>query len=530
MQFDCARCEELLLDFAYGELDEVTSAAFRRHADSCARCGASLADVRTVREAFSMLPLESPPPTIDAKILAAVDQRFSELDERKRAAQRHESRSIVAKLFDVFRVAALRPQYAMAMLLVLVVGIGLLVAPQMRMTEQAAPGVAPTLIGSGGPELEPAPMPPGAAMPATTETTSHEERSTLEEGNLRQATGGLDDSADGFVADALPDQAAERPAADDLQLRAAGGEQLAREDGRAARDRAPLTLAAPSAPAAAPAPERMITRGMRGGGGGQGDLDEDSSGRLGFTQTPREAEVRSADAPAHAGPADGVRAEAARRSQSWAAPPPPAPAPQSQQAQAPLLVPQQSAPSTGSTGSAYGPAPARRAASQREQQQAGGGPSGLGGAAAASGGQDAYSSGMTAYRAGQYRTAIPELERAVARPGLSSDALATAHYAIARSYHQTGNLAAAASRYVDLMQRFPAYRTNADVNWFAAECYRQLGNTERAEQYYRVAEQSGRYAERVRAKRVQMNTRRRAAPASDAVEAAEPADVNSAAH
>ena len=100
MQFDCTRCEELLLDYAYGELDEVTAAAFRRHADSCARCGASLADVRVVREAFSMLPLETPSPTVDNRILAAADLRLNELDDKKRTLQREDSRSLLGKLFD----------------------------------------------------------------------------------------------------------------------------------------------------------------------------------------------------------------------------------------------------------------------------------------------------------------------------------------------------------------------------------------------------------------------------------------------
>ena len=36
---DCEKCEPLLLDELYGELDELTSAAVRRHVGGCARCG-----------------------------------------------------------------------------------------------------------------------------------------------------------------------------------------------------------------------------------------------------------------------------------------------------------------------------------------------------------------------------------------------------------------------------------------------------------------------------------------------------------
>lgn len=297
MQFDCARCDELLLDFAYGELDEVTAAAFRRHSDSCARCSAALADVRVVRETFSMLSLEAPSPMVDARILEAADLRLSEIDEKKRAAQRHESRSIVAKLFDVFRVAALRPQYAMAMLLVLVVGIGLLVAPQMRVSDEAAPAVAPSVVATRGPEFAPLPAPAAAPTTVTADQSLSvsdgrdrlaqpvlPEPRTAEEQQNAESAG---DVAHGNLSGARGRQsvdAAGAPAREPV---------LAERSAR--RERAPVTLAVPT-PQAAP-PSRMLTRGG-GGAGGNRDFDDEDSGRLGYTQTP--AEERPADGPRRA--------------------------------------------------------------------------------------------------------------------------------------------------------------------------------------------------------------------------------------
>ena len=36
MEVDCQRCDEGLIEFLYGELDETAIAAFERHLDGCA--------------------------------------------------------------------------------------------------------------------------------------------------------------------------------------------------------------------------------------------------------------------------------------------------------------------------------------------------------------------------------------------------------------------------------------------------------------------------------------------------------------
>ena len=67
---DCEKCEELLLDELYGELDEVTHAAVRRHMAGCARCSGLLAGMRATRKLAAM-PLEPVPAGLEERILDA---------------------------------------------------------------------------------------------------------------------------------------------------------------------------------------------------------------------------------------------------------------------------------------------------------------------------------------------------------------------------------------------------------------------------------------------------------------------------
>ncbi|MBL8678364.1 MAG: zf-HC2 domain-containing protein [Myxococcales bacterium] len=68
----CEDCQNLLLDLAYGELDEARAVEVRAHADGCAECGASWAKLSRGRTAAAMLPVAlAPAPS--AALLAAID-------------------------------------------------------------------------------------------------------------------------------------------------------------------------------------------------------------------------------------------------------------------------------------------------------------------------------------------------------------------------------------------------------------------------------------------------------------------------
>jgi len=70
---NCAACQELLLDLAYGELDEARAAQAQAHLAGCAECRAELAKIRATRSMFGagVELVEQPGPAFDARILAA---------------------------------------------------------------------------------------------------------------------------------------------------------------------------------------------------------------------------------------------------------------------------------------------------------------------------------------------------------------------------------------------------------------------------------------------------------------------------
>lgn len=108
---DCEKFENLLIDELYGELDEVTSAAVRRHAAGCARCGALLSGLRATRK-VAALPVEEPSEDLEDRILSAVREQQKVLPFRARFAM------------AVSRAGAwaMRPQTAMAAVFLVVIG------------------------------------------------------------------------------------------------------------------------------------------------------------------------------------------------------------------------------------------------------------------------------------------------------------------------------------------------------------------------------------------------------------------------
>jgi hypothetical protein len=173
---DCEKFDEHVIDALYGELDELTAAALRRHVESCSRCAAIFANLKSARD-VSTLPLEEPPADLEERILTA-----------ERAVQR--SAPWHKKLMRAAAWAgshAMRPQLAMAALFMFVIGSSLLLlrakpgtfapvsvsergapseaeaaanAPAQRPQSRSAPGAADKGRGEGKAD---APAPPAAA-------------------------------------------------------------------------------------------------------------------------------------------------------------------------------------------------------------------------------------------------------------------------------------------------------------------------------------------------------------------------------
>lgn len=112
---DCEKFDLQVMDALYGELDELTAEALKRHVEGCPRCGAVWSGLKSTRSAVT-LPLEEPPMGLEARILAAektVHHRAPWYRKIMRAAAWAGSH-------------AMRPQLAMAALFMFVIGSSLL--------------------------------------------------------------------------------------------------------------------------------------------------------------------------------------------------------------------------------------------------------------------------------------------------------------------------------------------------------------------------------------------------------------------
>ncbi len=128
---DCERFDKISLDLLYEELDELTAAAARRHLHHCTRCQGIFSRMNATRE-VGIVPLIEPPAGLSARILEAERHAHKALSPRAR----------IGRTISVLAGYAMRPQLAMAALLLLMVGSSLVflrVRPgerdQIRVTE-----------------------------------------------------------------------------------------------------------------------------------------------------------------------------------------------------------------------------------------------------------------------------------------------------------------------------------------------------------------------------------------------------------
>ncbi|HEX7453332.1 MAG TPA: hypothetical protein VF294_13650 [Polyangiaceae bacterium] len=111
---DCEKFDRIVLDLLYDELDELTSAAARRHMEHCTRCRGIGAGLRATRE-VGVLPLVEAPEGLERKILEAEQQATQLLPFGKR----------LGRGLSLLAGYAMRPQLSMAALLMLMIGSSL---------------------------------------------------------------------------------------------------------------------------------------------------------------------------------------------------------------------------------------------------------------------------------------------------------------------------------------------------------------------------------------------------------------------
>ncbi|MBK9265607.1 MAG: zf-HC2 domain-containing protein [Polyangiaceae bacterium] len=152
---DCEKFDQVVMDALYGELDELTAAALRRHVDSCVRCSEAWNGLRSTREGAS-LPLDEPSPDLESRIMAAALAA-----QRKTPWHRQ-----VLRVLAWAGSHAMRPQLAMAALFFLVIGSSLLLLRAKPGTVGTSP-VSVTERGVPTPDEPEAPTPQAiAAAPA----------------------------------------------------------------------------------------------------------------------------------------------------------------------------------------------------------------------------------------------------------------------------------------------------------------------------------------------------------------------------
>jgi hypothetical protein len=148
---DCDRFESTLIDELYEELDELTSAAAKRHVAGCSRCAALIGGLRATRR-VAVLEMVEPSVDLEDRILAAARnaQRVVPIGRR------------LSRAVSLGGSWAMRPQTAMAAVFLLMVGSSLLFVRRSK-TGSVDSNVTVTAQG------EPTPV---SQVPAATDETS----------------------------------------------------------------------------------------------------------------------------------------------------------------------------------------------------------------------------------------------------------------------------------------------------------------------------------------------------------------------
>src|SRR5579872_6068186 len=113
---DCDKLESAIMDELYGEADEASSAAVKRHIAGCERCATLLAGLRATRS-VAVLPMVRPSSGLEHRILLAAGLTQPSV----MPIQRHLARAVSAA-----GSWAMRPQTAMAAVFLVMLGASVL--------------------------------------------------------------------------------------------------------------------------------------------------------------------------------------------------------------------------------------------------------------------------------------------------------------------------------------------------------------------------------------------------------------------
>jgi len=155
---DCEKFDQVLMDALYDELDELTLAAAKRHADGCQRCQAAWSGFKATRK-IGVLPLVEAPAGLDERVLAAARNAQRDVAWSKR----------LGRAVSWAGNYAMRPQAAMAAILLLMLGSSVIFVrakpdrskamADVHVTERGEPeGIAAVPAPAGGRPMTTTPM------------------------------------------------------------------------------------------------------------------------------------------------------------------------------------------------------------------------------------------------------------------------------------------------------------------------------------------------------------------------------------
>ena len=244
---DCEKFENNLIDELYGELDELTSAAMKRHAAGCSRCAGMLGGLSATRK-VAVLPMEEPSPELEDRILAA-------------AREAQKVVPFAARLSRVVSRAgawAMRPQTAMAAVFLLAIGSSFV----LMQSRNSSPRTASLSVHDEG---SPEPMTAASAAPFDPRAAAAAHGTEEQKRGAARSTTPLDMPLASALAMDDTEQGA-RKARDEKDLAATRGDLDGLLDKGSYASNAGPAGGAPIA--AAPPPAATSTAGFGGGGSG----------------------------------------------------------------------------------------------------------------------------------------------------------------------------------------------------------------------------------------------------------------------
>jgi hypothetical protein len=177
---DCEKFESAMLDELYGELDELTSAAAKRHVAGCARCAARIGGLRATRRVASV-PLVEPTSDLEERILRATDRAWMAPAPQPRLAQ----------IISLAGSWAMRPQTAMAAVFLVMIGTSVLLLRGKSARAPASDAVTVTEQGTPAPAASAPLMVPQVEPLARRSVAASAPAPTTESKAAATALGGL---------------------------------------------------------------------------------------------------------------------------------------------------------------------------------------------------------------------------------------------------------------------------------------------------------------------------------------------------